>query len=805
MLLVTPTGQEVARAKGVRLVGMTLFDLTEAARATFCQNVWLLHDGGAGMGRRDFPARFEALDTPDAPGAPAASVAGARPWQQAGWRGEVLPWLETALGERVQRLAWISTYDLGGVMSVRTTTGSYFFKTDEDGREARAAVQVAAQLTGKVPEVLAADLERGWLLTWDAGSRLLESGELNHWLSAVRKLAKLHCEVRLTGVPTHRFADLPGQWAALLSPAGLSDWGLDETTQSQILALLPLVMGIHGAVIGLQLPEVACHGDFHANNVLVKDLVLVQGDSVSLYDFSEAGLAHPFTDIGWFLAFALHPGREVAVRHSHSDLGEQIWATYQQALGVQTGLSCRDVALLALFHRAAVYDARYRNWTGTLPGFRPQFAKYALSSPGCSARPPTRARRYPDRHDCAVFHFHFPSTLPSGRLPMRVTVRAAAERRLRGRYPFGHSGDIFSADAGIEPGDVVDVYSEGGPFIGRGYFNPSGATPLRMLTLKRENIDEAFYRAKVRAALKRREGRVTETNAMRVLHGEADGTPGLVADLFGEVLSVQFRNAGVERQRATILKVLKSELGATSAFERSDTGESTREGLSGGVGALWGEVPERVTFFEDDLELHFSPLTGQKTGFFLDQRDNRRLMRTLVQPGSTFLDVYSYTGGFSLHAGRAGARSVAIDKDPVALSVLESVARTNQVEVGVRLGDALEALRRLENEKRRFGAAVIDPPTLAKRRDDVPRAKRVFSEAATSVLKMLEPGGHLLISTCAHYIGVNDLLDAARIAATEAECNAEVLDTTFQPADHPHLLSVPESLYLKSVLLRKEG
>jgi 23S rRNA (cytosine1962-C5)-methyltransferase len=388
---------------------------------------------------------------------------------------------------------------------------------------------------------------------------------------------------------------------------------------------------------------------------------------------------------------------------------------------------------------------------------------------------------------------------------VKVTLKAAAERRIRGRYPFGHSGDIHDAEAGIAAGDVVDVYSEAGPFLGRGYFNPSGATPLRMLTVKRENIDEAFYRRRIREALKRREGRITGTNAMRVLHGEADGTPGIVADLFGEVLSVQFRNAGVEQHRAMILKALQAETEAKSAFERSDTGESVREGLSGQTGALWGDLPQKVSFYEDDLELHFSPLEGQKTGFYLDQRDNRRLMRSLVKSGAGFLDAYSYTGGFSLHAARAGARSVAVDKDPVALAVLEQAARTNRVEVGVRMGDALVALKRLEAEKRRFQAAVIDPPTLAKRRDDVPKAKRVFTEAATSVLNMLDPGGYLLISTCAHYIGVNDLLDSARIATAEAECNAEVTSTTFQPADHPHMLNVPESLYLKSILLRKEG
>lgn len=387
-----------------------------------------------------------------------------------------------------------------------------------------------------------------------------------------------------------------------------------------------------------------------------------------------------------------------------------------------------------------------------------------------------------------------------------VTLRPGAVRRIAGRYPFGHSGDIEDAQAGITPGEVVDVRAPDGGVIGRGYFNPQGATPLRLLSwTPGEAIDLTFYRSRVRAALARRAGKVTGTDALRVLHAEADGLPGVVADRFGDVLSVQFRNAGVEHHRDLIVRALREETGAASAFERSDTGERRREGLELRTGVLWGDVPERVAFHEDDLALHFNPFDAQKTGFFLDQRDNRRLMRSTAQPGEGFLDVYSYTGGFSLHAARAGAKPVAIDKDDRALAVLEREARENGVQVGVRWGDALEALRALEKEKRTFGAAVLDPPTLAKRKDDVPRAKRVFTEGAASALRMLRPGGHLLVSTCAHYIGVSDLLDAARVAAGEAGCGAEVVAITYQPADHPHLLSVPESLYLKSLLLRKEG
>lgn len=402
-----------------------------------------------------------------------------------------------------------------------------------------------------------------------------------------------------------------------------------------------------------------------------------------------------------------------------------------------------------------------------------------------------------------------PSTLSTGGHKQgkrgSVTLKAEAVRRIAGRYPFGHAGDIETANC-TEAGEVVDVRDSNGRFVGRGYFNPEASTPLRMLTLEDREINQSFYRERIQTAWQRRttgQNKIEHTNALRVVHAEGDNLSGVVADLFGDVLSVQLRNAGVERHRDWILKALKEVTGAKIAFERSDTGERRKEGLAPITGKLWGDLPERVEFFEDDLKLHFSPLDAQKTGFFLDQRDNRRLMRSLVKAGDSFLDVYSYTGGFSLHAAAAGAQSIAIDKDNIALGVLEREARENGLQVGVRWGDAIEELQKLSKEQRRFSAIVLDPPTLAKRKEDIPRAKRIFTEGATLALGMLERGGHLLISTCAHYIRVDDLLDAARVAAGAAETDAHIQAITYQPSDHPHLLSVPESLYLKSILLQK--
>lgn len=385
----------------------------------------------------------------------------------------------------------------------------------------------------------------------------------------------------------------------------------------------------------------------------------------------------------------------------------------------------------------------------------------------------------------------------------KVTLQSAAVRRIAGRYPFGHTKDIQDADAGIESGEVVNVCDPNGRLVGAGYFNAAGRTPLRMLCWDDREINLAFYRERVQQAHSRRQ-HIQGTNALRVVHAEADGLAGVIADQFASVLSVQIRNAGAERHRDYILKALKEVTDASTAFERSDTTERKHEGLDLQTGVLWGQLPERITFYEDDIEFFFAPLDGQKTGFFLDQRDNRRLMRQLATQAEarSFLDVYSYTGGFSLHAAKAGATSTAIDKDQKALGVLEQVARKSGLTVHLRWGDALEQLAHLRKEKRQFELAVFDPPTLAKRKDDVPRSKKLFSQGLEHILSMMPIGGHVLLSTCAHYLTTADLLDAARVAAGEVGCDAQVKAITHQPDDHPHLLSVPESLYLKSILLQ---
>jgi 23S rRNA (cytosine1962-C5)-methyltransferase len=387
----------------------------------------------------------------------------------------------------------------------------------------------------------------------------------------------------------------------------------------------------------------------------------------------------------------------------------------------------------------------------------------------------------------------------------KLFLKPNRERRLENFHPWVFKDDVDRFEGNPNPGEVGEILAASGAFIGTGYINARASIPARILSFKREPINLDFYRKAIRKALEKR-GALVNTNAQRVINSESDGLPGVIADQFADFLSVQYRNAGTERHRELISEALKLETKAASAFERSDTGERGKEGLESHVGVLWGEVPNQIDFTEDDIRFRFSPTDGQKTGFYLDQRDNRRRMASMVDGSSRLLDVYSYTGGFSLHAAAKGAAALAVDKDPVALAALEKAASLNQLEkkIALRLGDALEVLDQLVKENRKYTHAIIDPPTLAKRKDEVVAAKRIFTIASKNVLRMLEPGGILMVSTCAYHIKLDDLLEAVRFAGADAKRRLEVLDVTFQPSDHPWMLQVPESLYLKTLILRAE-
>lgn len=393
-----------------------------------------------------------------------------------------------------------------------------------------------------------------------------------------------------------------------------------------------------------------------------------------------------------------------------------------------------------------------------------------------------------------------------------VVVKPERVKKLQNQYPWLYADEIAEIRGDAHAGELVEIRDARGDFIARAFFSPTSHIAARIITYDAsEKINRAFFERRFEQALARRVHAIVNTNALRLVHGEADQLPGLVVDRFADTLVVQFRNAGVENFRKEILQALKKIFPAQGAYERSDTQARREEGLESRVGVLYGDVPNEISIFEDDVEFWVNPQAGQKTGFYLDQRDNRRLLRTMVmgsdaaQP-SRVLDVFSYTGAFSLHAAKAGAHALAVDKDQVALQQLEANARRNNLSerVGARWGDAEKVLAQLVQERRSFSHIVLDPPTLAKHKNEVPPAKQLFTRLTTDALRLLEPNGVLFLSTCAYHISVNNLIEVSRIAAGDVSRRASVITVTYQPTDHPWILQIPETLYLKTLVLRVE-
>lgn len=386
-----------------------------------------------------------------------------------------------------------------------------------------------------------------------------------------------------------------------------------------------------------------------------------------------------------------------------------------------------------------------------------------------------------------------------------VLVKPDRVKKLLNQYPWLYADEVQEIRGEPQAGEVVALETTRGEFIARAFINPASHIVARVLTYDpQEKIDRAFFETRLLAAQARRAGAVQNTNAVRLVHAEADQLPGVIVDRFAATLVVQLRNPGVEALRRELVQAVKRTFAARGAFERSDTQARAEEGLEPATGVLFGEVPEETVITEEDVEFGVNPRAGQKTGFYLDQRDNRRMLRSLVSASSRVLDVYSYTGGFGLQAARAGATVLAVDKDEQALAQLERNARRNGLagQVGARWGDTEDVLALLASEKRTFTHIVLDPPTLAKHKNDVPHAKQILTRLVTRALKLLEPNGILLFSTCAYHITVNDLLEVTRIAAGDTSRRARVVTVTYQPADHPWILQIPETLYLKTLVLQ---
>lgn len=387
----------------------------------------------------------------------------------------------------------------------------------------------------------------------------------------------------------------------------------------------------------------------------------------------------------------------------------------------------------------------------------------------------------------------------------KVILISGKEKKIVNFYPNVFKDEVKTIVGDIKNGDVVDVCSADGAFVGRGYVTDSTSAFVRVLTTKDEKIDKNFILEKIRRAYKKREHLFNETNCVRAFFSEGDRIPGLIIDKFEKYVSVQFRNSGVEAFRQEIINSIKKVMKPKGIYERSDVENRTLEGVEQKTGVIFGEIPERVIMEDNGLKYNIDIIDGQKTGFFLDQRDSRKFIRKYLTKDTRFLDVFSSSGGFSMAALKEGCKKVtAIDKEPHALELCRENYALNEYtgDFVTMEGDAFLLLKTLVGRGEKFDVITLDPPSLIKRKADIHKGRDFFFDLCDDSFKLLSDNGILGIITCAYHISLQDLIEVTRMAASKNGKLLQVIGINYQPEDHPWILHVPETLYLKALWVK---
>ena len=383
-----------------------------------------------------------------------------------------------------------------------------------------------------------------------------------------------------------------------------------------------------------------------------------------------------------------------------------------------------------------------------------------------------------------------------------VTLKPGKEARLAGGHLWIYAGEIRTLDGAAEGGAIVDVRAADRSYIGRGYINPRSTIAVRLLTRRREPVDEGFFRRGLEAALALRERVVSSTTAYRLVYSDGDDLPGLIVDRYGELLVVQTLTLGMARQERLIVRLLQELVGPSAIYGRNDAPIRRLEGLPLECGFLSGETPLRQEISEAGLRFVVDVAEGQKTGFFLDQRENRRTAAGYAR--GEVLDVFCYTGAFAVHAARAGGSVVGLESSGDAVAAAAEHARLNGLADRCTFQEvnAFDALRALAREAPRYDVVILDPPAFAKSKAALPKAAAGYKEINLRAIKVLRPGGILISCSCSAHLTEEMLLAIVAEAATDARRSVRLLEARGQARDHPVHPGMPETRYLKCLILQ---
>jgi 23S rRNA (cytosine1962-C5)-methyltransferase len=381
-----------------------------------------------------------------------------------------------------------------------------------------------------------------------------------------------------------------------------------------------------------------------------------------------------------------------------------------------------------------------------------------------------------------------------------VSVNRRGEERVRLGHVWIYRSDVVKADA--QPGDIARVAGSRGRVLGHAMYSNRSEIALRLLTRGQREPDLDTWRGRIRRAVAYRDALGIDATAFRLIHGEADLLPSLVVDRYGDYLVVQTLSQGTDRMLPEIARLLVEAVNPLGILARNDPRVRALEGLEQRVEVVYGTVPASIPVRDGRVMYDVDPYKGQKTGLFLDQRENRLAAAGYAR--GRLLDAFSYQGGFALTMAPRCDEVLAVDISEEAVArIRENAARNGLTRIEARAMNVFDELRELERRGERFDTIVLDPPAFAKSKSSLPKALAGYKEINLRALKILQPGGFLITCTCSYHVSEAEFAEVIASAAIDAHADLAVVEKRMQSRDHPVLMTVPETYYLKCFIVRK--
>lgn len=382
-----------------------------------------------------------------------------------------------------------------------------------------------------------------------------------------------------------------------------------------------------------------------------------------------------------------------------------------------------------------------------------------------------------------------------------VTLKRNEEKKVLNGYPWIFANEVQKIEGKDKQGSVAEIKAFDGRYVGKGFINHHSKIIVRILTTKSEEINKDFFAEKIKIA---DEGRreLGYNDNYRVVFGESDNLPGLIVDKYGDKLSVQFLSLGMEVVKNDVIDILVKRFAPSTIYERSDVAIREKEGLPLKKGVIYGKNETQSVIVENGLKLIVDLENGQKTGYFLDQKENRDDLKFYVKD-KTVLDCFCNEGGFSLCAKKYGAKEVtAIDISKTAIELVEKNARLNALEIKTRVADVFEALREYRKSGEKFGVIVLDPPAFTKTADTVKAGYKGYKDINANALKLVEKGGYLVTCSCSQHLTLPLFLQMIKESVFESGVRAKLVELRMQGKDHAVCIGYDESLYLKVAVIK---